>query len=197
MNKYLLGLVVVLLVAFSITINRCSSLKEDRNRLSNNQRSLLEQVSFYRTKDSLNAAGIERLTLTTNELKSYFPELTETVRNLDIKVKRLQSAAQTATEASYPIVTPIRDSIVIRDTVEVPMTLKCLDFDNTYIRISGCEEEGLFKGNIHTVDTLVQVVHRVPRKFWFIKWGTKAIRQEVVSKNPFSKITFTEYIELK
>jgi hypothetical protein len=75
--------------------------------------------------------------------------------------------------------------------------LKCIDFDNHYVRISGCEHNGLFNGNIHTVDTLVQVVHRVPRKFWFIKWGTKAIRQEVVSKNPFSKVVFTEYIELK
>ncbi|WP_350308236.1 DUF6549 family protein [Gabonibacter massiliensis] len=46
-------------------------------------------------------------------------------------------------------------------------------------------------------DTLVQIVYRVPRKFLFIRWGTKAIRQEVISKNPYSKITYSRYIELR
>lgn len=197
MSKYLLIAVAILLLAFGIAVNRCSSIREDRNRLSNNQRSLLEQVSFYKTKDSLNAASIERLTLTANELKAYFPRLTETVKSLDIKVKRLQSVAQTATQASYPVVTPVVDSIIIRDTVEKPVVLKCIEFDNRYLRISGCEEGGLFKGNIRTVDTLVQVVHRVPRKFLFFKWGTKAIRQEVLSKNPYTSIVYSEYVELK
>ncbi len=198
MNKHLLGIIVALLLALSIAIGRCSALKDDRSRLSNNQRSLLEQVSFYRTKDSLNAASIERLTLTTNELKSYFPQLVETIKNLDIKVKRLQSVAQTATAASYPITTLVRDSIVYRrDTIEKRISLKCIDFSNPYIRLSGCEEGGVFKGSISTVDTLVQVVHRVPRKFWFIKWGTKAIRQEVVSKNPYTSIVYSEYVELR
>lgn len=197
MNKYLLAIVAILLLALCIAVSRCGAIKDDRNRLSGNQRSLLEQISFYQTKDSLNAASIERLTLTTNELKSYFPQLVETVKSLNIKVKRLQSVAQTATEASYPIATPIVDSIIIRDTVDRPILLKCIDFDNRYVRVSGCDHNGLFNGNIQTLDTLVQVVHRVPRKFWFIKWGTKAIRQEVISKNPFSKVVYTEYIELK
>ena len=48
-----------------------------------------------------------------------------------------------------------------------------------------------------SVDTLQQIVHRVPRRFLFIRWGTKAIRQEVVSSNPHTNIVYTEYIELK
>ena len=197
MSKYLLIATAILLLVLGVTLNRCSSIKEDRDRLNTNQRSLLEQVSFYRTKDSLSAASIERLTLTTNELKAYFPQLSEAVKNLNLKVKRLQSVAQTATEARYSIVTPIVDSIIIRDTIEKPVVLKCIDFENSYLRVSGCEEGGLFRGNIRTLDTLVQVVHRVPRKFLFFRWGTKAIRQEVVSKNPYSSITYSEYIELK
>lgn len=197
MNKYLLSAAIILLLALSITVNRCISIKEDRNRLSNNQRSLLEQVSFYQTKDSLNAASVERLLLTTSELKAYFPQLTETVKMLDIKAKRLHSVAQTATETSYPVVTPVIDSIIIRDTIEKPVVLKCIDFDNSYVRISGCEENGTFKGSIKTADTLVQVVHRVPKKFLFFRWGTKAIRQEVMSKNPYTSIVYSEYIEIK
>lgn len=197
MNKYLLAFIAALVMALCISISKCSDIRQDRNRLSRNQRSLLENISFYKTKDSLNAASIEQLTLTVKEFKEYFPELTETVRSLDIKVKRLQSVAQMVTEASYTITTPIVDSIIVRDTVEKPITLKCIDYNNKYLQVVGCDENGVFKGSIHSVDTLVQVVHRVPRKFWFIKWGTKAIRQEVVSKNPYSKIVFTEYLNFR
>lgn len=49
---------------------------------------------------------------------------------------------------------------------------------------------------VHSVDTLHQVVHRVPRKCWFIRYGTKAIRQEVWSSNPNTELVYTEYIEL-
>ncbi|WP_353739197.1 DUF6549 family protein, partial [Muribaculum intestinale] len=51
--------------------------------------------------------------------------------------------------------------------------------------------------DVVSCDTIKQIIHRVPKKFWFIKWGCKAIRQEVVSTNPHTKITYTEYIELK
>lgn len=50
---------------------------------------------------------------------------------------------------------------------------------------------------IQSVDTLFQVVHRVPKQWLFFRWGTKAIRQEVVSSNPHTKIVYSEYIELK
>lgn len=35
------------------------------------------------------------------------------------------------------------------------------------------------------------------RRFWFIRWGTKAIRQEVTTRNPYRRISYTEYIELR
>ena len=36
---------------------------------------------------------------------------------------------------------------------------------------------------IRSVDTR-QAVHRIPRRFLFIRWGTKALRREIVSTNP-------------
>ena len=61
--------------------------------------------------------------------------------------------------------------------------------------------EGAIRGEeveckIESVDTLHQIVHRVPHRFWFIRYGTKAIRQEVVSSTPHTRIVYTEYIEL-
>jgi len=76
-------------------------------------------------------------------------------------------------------------------------TIRCLDYQDNYLTFKGCDEGDLLKADIFIVDTLVQFVHRVPKQWWFFKWGTKAIRQEVLSKNPHTKITYTEYIELQ
>lgn len=195
MKKHLLYVTIGLGIALLLSVNRCSQVREENKRLSSNQRALLTDITYYKTQDSLNAASIEKLTLTVGEIKRHYPDLKREVENLGIKLKRVEQLAQTATESTYPVETTIRDSIFIRDTV--PVTLRCIDFDNRYLSLSGCEENGLFKGNIRTVDTLVQVVHRVPRKFLFFRWGVKAIRQEIVSKNPYSKITYSEYLELK
>ena len=60
---------------------------------------------------------------------------------------------------------------------------------------------GAYKGEmvviVGKVTSLFQVVHRVPKQWLFFRWGTKAIRQEVVSSNPHTKIVYSEYIELK
>ena len=47
------------------------------------------------------------------------------------------------------------------------------------------------------VDTLRQAVHRIPRRFLFIRWGTKAHRQEIVSTNPHTRIVYAEYVKIE
>ena len=50
---------------------------------------------------------------------------------------------------------------------------------------------------IRSVDTLRQAVHRIPRRFLFIRWGTKALRQEIVSTNPHTRIVYAEYVKIE
>ena len=193
MTKYLFLIIVILSGSLAISVKSCRGIREDRNRLSDNQRTLLANVEFYRTKDSLSAAGVERLTLTNREFKRYCAGLEKQVEDLNLRIKRLQSVSQTATETKYVIKTVVRDSI-LPGRID---TLRCIDFRNNYLTLAGCIQNQAFSGMIESRDTLIQVVHRVPRKFLFFRWGTKAIRQEVVSRNPYSRIYYTEYIELK
>lgn len=184
-------LVIALTVALSVSVKSCSTIRADRERLSDNQRTLMSDVDFYRTRDSLSAAGVARLTLSNREFSRYCGGLERTVSDLNIRVKRLQSVGQTATETQYVVNTVVRDSITPGDT------LRCIDYRDHYLTLAGCIEGDRFAGFVESRDTIVQVVHRVPRRFWFIRWGTKAIRQEVVCRNPYSRIRYTEYIELK
>lgn len=191
------GVAMIVLLAFIFLWNRYRSARKECERLAANQRTLLSDVDFYRTRDSLSAAGVERLTLTNREFRRYAGELERTVEDLQLKVRRLQAASRTAVSTAYPVEVRLRDTVILRDTVAVEDTLRRLHYVNPWLTLDGLISDTVFRGRIESRDTLVQVVHRVPRRFWFIRWGTKAIRQEVTTRNPYSRITYTEYIELK
>ena len=50
---------------------------------------------------------------------------------------------------------------------------------------------------VESTDTLRQVVHRIPRRFLFIRWGTKALRQEIVPSNPHTRIVYSDYVKFE
>jgi hypothetical protein len=194
MTKYLLSALILCFIAMGISIKSCQSMQEEKNRLSDNQRSLFSDIDFYKTKDSLSVASVEKLTITKKELEKYNAELTQTVNDLGIKVKRLKSASATAIKTEVEITAQIVDTIIIEKMQPVPV--QKFDWNDSWVSISGLIKDEQVSCHVQSADTLVQVVHRVPKKFWFIKWGTKAIQQEIMSKNPHTQIVYTEYIEL-
>lgn len=171
-----------------------SNIREEKKRLANNQESLLSDIEYYKTESGKNAASVQKLELTRSELERHCKDLTQTVEDLGLKVKRLQSASTTSTKTEVDIQVQVRDSLVYRDK---PDTLKKISFKDSWVELDGYIDRDVFTGRISSVDTLIQIIHRIPKRFLFFKWGTKAIRQEVVNKNPHSKIVYTEYIELK
>lgn len=190
--------VVIAIIAAFLLLWRIYRLEHDeRQRLEANQHSLMTDVEYYRTRDSLSAAGVERLTLTNREFRRHAEELTRTVEDLQLKLRRLQAASRTAVATTYPVEVQLRDTLIMRDTIAVPDTLSRLYYQNPWVTLDGIIADSVFRGTIESRDTLVQIVHRVPRRLWFIRWGTKAVRQEVTTRNPYSRITYTEYIELK
>ncbi len=196
MRKILIYAVVLLSILTAILYWQLSEVKTEKKRLANNQEALLTDVQTYKTEAGKNAASVLRLELSKSELEKYNKDLTQTVSDLKIKISRIQSASTTATSTDYSITTPVRDSIVYRDRL-IPDTLKRITYNDAWLNLDGTIQKGIFSGNIQSRDTLVTIVHRIPKKFLFFKWGTKAIRQEVTTKNPHSKIVYTQYIELK
>ena len=58
-------------------------------------------------------------------------------------------------------------------------------------------EEDSVSCRVESVDTLRQIVYRIPRRFLFIRWGTKALRQRIVSTNPHTRIVAAEYVRIE
>ena len=192
MKRYILIIILIIIIFFlSRSLHRQ---RQENNRLSSNQTALFQDISYYRTRDSLSAAGVEKLTLTKKELEQNCEALARDIKDLKIKLKRVQSVSQASIETEHIIRTVVRDSLIVRDRVD---TLQCIDYHDNYLTLSGCIEHNHFSGHIMSRDTLLQVIHRVPHRWWFIKWGTKAVRQEIVSKNPHTHVVYSRYIELK
>jgi hypothetical protein len=193
-NFILGGLCVILIISHAIATRSCSGAREENARLTANQTALLEDAVFYRTKDSLSAASVQQLTLTAVEYEKHFAELNRLNAELSIRAKRLESASMTATQTVNNIIVAWRDSIVyMPGTVD---TLRSVSYNDGYLAFSAVDRGDVLDTHIAIRDTLVQFVHRVPRRFLCFRFGTKAIRQEVISKNPYSRIVYTEYIRV-
>ena len=218
MTKYLIIALVICGIALGVMTKLWRREAKQSESYRQDRTALLEKVTTYRTKDSLNAAGVQRLQLSKQEIEQNNELLAKTVKSLNLKLSRLQSAGTQITEtrvAAPPV--PVRDTVFIWEngrTDERESGLSVYPFTRSpvypkdtiwaqvftwrdnWTSITGLLSNGKAWCALASTDTLTQVVHRVPKKFLFIKYGTKAIRQEIVSRNPHTKIVFAEYIEV-
>lgn len=163
----------------------------EAERLDNNVTVLTEEVALYRTRLDESAASVRALQLRCDEFRRMRVRDAQRIRELGIKLKRVESVSAVASETNMDIELPLRDSTILGDKVSA------FRWHDPWVRVEGLIRNDSVRCHIKCVDTLRQVVHRVPRRFLFIKYGTKAIRQEITSSNPHTQIVYAEYIELK
>lgn len=189
---YIILALIAACVGLGIALRKSNS---EKARFKANQTALLSKVDVLTTENGKHAAEVLKLTLTANELKKSNAQLKATAEELGIKLKRVQSASTSATKTEIKVVAQVRDSIIYRDSIITPV--KVFSWRDAWTDINGMIEKDSVDLSVQSVDTLTTIVHKVPHKFWFIKWGCKAIKQTVISSNPHTKITYTEYIEVK
>lgn len=187
----MLGLGILILSLWSTN----KALRSENNRLQGNNEALMEDVATYLDMADRSAASVQMLELEKGELERSYQDVCQRAKDLGLQVKRLQATSKTETQTKIEIQTVVKDSIVYRNGVLD--SLKRIEWRDPWVLVEGALKKDSLDLNVTSVDTLYQFVHRVPHKFWFIKWGTKAIRQEITTSNPHSKIIYTEYIELK
>ena len=183
-------LIIYALCATLVAVWGCTR-HRGAERLDNNQTALMEQVRLYRTRLDESAASVRALQLQCEEFRKLRADDARRIRDLGVKIRRLEATSTTVTETEVEIATPLRDSVILRDT------LRAFGWRDAWVSVDGLIRHDSVACRIESVDTLRQVVHRVPRKFLFIRYGVKAIRQEIISSNPHSRIVYSEYIELK
>lgn len=169
-------------------------------RLESNQDALLSDITTYRTKEGKYAASVQALTLSKSEIEKNCSVLTNRIKDMDIEIKRLKEVSETAIKSEYDIKSKFNDIVRIRNDSDTVIydSLKCINSVTPYITMEGCiDKGGIFIGKVTTTDTILQVAHVVPKRFWFIKYGVKEIRQDIKMANPDANITYSKYIQIK
>jgi hypothetical protein len=212
MKKYIYAglLAVALLSALYIQQRRISALKDERNTYRENTYALLSDMEQYRTKDSLYVASIEELCLTVDEYKKYRQSDMKLIESLRVDRSRLQQIVTAQMETVYELRGTFRDSVpknrftesfqkadTAFDSIYMD-TLKCIAIKEKWFDLSGCiDANDKFTGRFENRDSLLYVEHIIPKRFWFIKWGVKERRQEIVSKNPHTRIIGAEFVTVR
>lgn len=181
-NIFMTIAIVALGAALFVSMRYGIEKSRECRRLGTNQIALTEDIRTFRVRDSLNAASAIALTMTTSELAERMSDIRELVADMGIKLSRVESISQSAVQTSYDIHAPIIDSAVHHKTPH-------MSFDAT---ISG----STISARIESIDTLTQVVHRIPKRLWFIRYGTRYMEQSIVSSNPNSRIIYDRYIKI-
>lgn len=196
MKKYLFLYAVLATALLVYTYRRYHT---ENRRLQQNQTALASAVEHYKTRAGEEGASTHVLRLRCSEFERLRAEDAARIRELGLRLRRVEAAATTATATAAQFRSPLRDTVVIRvrDTVIVRDTLRSFHWQDTWVRVEGLLSRDSVSCRIASVDTLRQIVHRVPRRFLFIRWGTKALRQEIISSNPHTQIVFSEYLKVE
>ncbi len=204
MKKYLIIAAIALAVAAVVTIwvqrSRINTLTGERDKYRTNTETLLQEVSRYQTKDSLNAAKVGVLELKLSEFEKYRASDAELIKTLQTKNRELERVTTTQMETINELRATVRDSIVYLPGDTVTTVLRCIEYSDKWVDFDGCIKNNTFSGKIITRDSLL-ITETVQYKRWLgFLWKTKRIKNrefDIVSKNPHTKITGFEVITIE
>lgn len=200
MKKSTIALVLIaamLAVAANVALNLYIDACDEIQRLQSNQDILLHNgITHIGTTDSGHSiASTGELTLKLSEFQKSNDSLRQALAEMKIKERRVKRLTETTSQSHTIVVASMRDSAIVGpgriDTVS------CLHFSDPWLSMDGCIADSQFTGTIESRDTLIHVAHRIPRRFLFFRFGTKAVEIEVMSKNPHTKITHIKHLEFE
>lgn len=205
MKKYLIIAAIALAVAAVVTIwvqrSRINQLTGERDKYRTNTETLLQDVSRYQTKDSLNAAKVGVLELKLSDFEKYRASDAELIKTLQAKNRELERVTTTQMETINELRATVRDSIVYLPGDTTTIVLKCVDISDPWFSLKGCTTpDGEFTGTFVNRDSILVAATVQYKRFLGFLWKTKKIKNreiDVISRNPHTKIMGVEYIEIE
>lgn len=192
-------------LALVVAFKECHDLRGESERTKENQDILLHngRVEIGRTQSGRPRASVSAITLKTSDLKRN-PDSLLAVNRKELKIKnsRIMAAATTSTTTQVDVKVAIRP--VPHDTCSRslsglyrPPDVSQVSWSDPWITLRGDIEGDSMRVHIESRDTLQVIVHRVPKKFLFFRYGTKGVRMEVVGQNPHSRLSYPRIIMFK
>ena len=197
MVKKVLGIaVVVAAILIFIQEREIRSLRAESEKYKTNTTALMEEVTHYKLRDSLNGARADALQLSIKELEKWRAEDAEIIKDLKIKNRDLSAINKAQTQTIIELRARGKDTIIIKDSIVIPaQKYSCGDFWFTFNALIIDKQ---MIGDLQVRDSLL-LIERIKYKR-FLWWNTKKIKErsvDAVSKNPHTKIIGIERIVIQ
>lgn len=157
----------------------------------------MQDISRYRTSDSLNAVKVGVLSLKIDELEELRAGDMRTIQSLKVNKKELEQVTTMQMQTIANLKGAVKDSIVYVDRI-IQDTLQTLNVSDEWIDLHGeIYKDGSFSGTLEVRDSVTIVESVQYKRFLGFLWRTKRIKSrelDVVNKNPYTQIMGVESI---
>ena len=199
MRRIFIPIVAALVVALgTATILRQ---RGEIDRLGENIEALSSELKNQHSTLGKEQLSTGRQRLTPGELREFCPDYAQRIEDLGVRLRRVESlsVAASITELSATLSdtpAPLPDDS-IGHTSLAPQATRHFRWSDSWVEIDAALVDESLEWHLTSRDTLYQVVHRVPYRWWIFRWGTKALRQEIRSSNPHTRLTYAEYLQIE
>lgn len=188
-TKIYIGLFIIMLgmvCTISFQAKYIKKQKANIERLDGNVTALTTDINHFKVNDSLNAATIQSLNITVSEFKDMNIEAKKTIDALNIKYKRLLKVNQTITQENQDLLlNKIIDTLILKDTIVKTVSAS---YRSPYLDLDIYDLGNQYQVKYESRDTIDQILENIPKKFLFIRYGTKGFKTTYVNRNPNAKI---------
>ena len=194
MKKYLIGIIVLLSVAVFVLQSFYAKERQTRIRTENNLSASVSELSSYKTKNGELVSIAKGYELKVKEFEQLFPKLSDSIKDLKIKLKNAQSVTQIETKIIYKN----KDSIVY---IPVRDSARLFKVDDKWLQaeVIVTRNEVILPGDfyIKNIPNKTELVPEVTYKgCWFWKKPT-GIDLHIRHSNPYIQTTKAIYIDLR
>ena len=204
MKKYIIIAAIALAVAAVVTIwvqrSRINQLTGERDKYRTNTETLLQDVSRYKTKDSLNAARVGVLELSIQDYERFMKEDADLINKLKRKKEELQNFSKIQAETIIKIRAQVKDSLIYIPGDTAYQSIPCVSFRDSWTNIEACVYNDTLIGDIQIRDSLILYETIIYKRFLGFLWKTKKIKERsfnIVSKNPYTEIKGVEVVSIR
>ena len=114
MKKFLLCYAVLTTALLACACRSCRHARGESRRLADNQTALASEVERYRTRLGEEAASVQALRLRCAEFEELRAADAARIRQLGIRLRRVEVAAKSSTQTAVVLRAPLRDTLVPR-----------------------------------------------------------------------------------
>lgn len=201
-----LKVVMLVLIPFAMVraLKECHDQQREALSANEGQNVLMHngKVEIGQTQSGKPMASVSAMSLKSSSLKR-IPDslLAATSKDLKIKPRRMVAAIKTSSLATADIHAAIttdsiydeadKDSNVL---LSYPRSPQQVSWSDPWMSLRGTIRGDSFTARIESRDTLQMIIHRVPKRFLFFRYGTKGVRMDVVSQNPHTRLSYPKVI---